>query len=282
MKVAFPPADPGMTATIHPQYVGNQNTGGAQSGIKFYAGPGNAAVDFFASNSPVQSAFVLGYTGNSDYWMTLSDYSLGPTGTPLIAPIINLFEVSGGLGYHVQDSKFIGLGDVRNITPSAGTGLTFLAGITAGTADHTTFTIDGQLKMSDAAGAHGFHVLAAEAEVGLDRRLHRLHPVRRRLVRRPDWGGLSMLEGAVKVSADQGAVDMHFGSGAPWHIYLGRREGPKIQATLLDLGGTSGYLMLSGEGIFVGSGANINLGGSIGPFSATSRARWTPNSASSR
>ena len=39
-------------------------------------------------------------------------------------------------------------------------------------------------------------------------------------------GSLSLLAGAVKVSADQGAVDLHFGSGAPWHIYLGQRDGP--------------------------------------------------------
>ncbi len=270
VKVAFPAADPGMTATIHPQYVGNANAGGAQSGIKFYAGPGNAAVDFFASNSPVQSAFVLGYSGSKDYWMTLSDYSLGPTGTPLIAPIINLFDVSGGLGYHVSTDKFVGLDDVRNIPPSTGTGLTFLAGITAGTPDHTTFTLDGQLKMTETdkvrfdftswllkqkSGSTGdFTGFIQYGGGSFDGQI---------------WGGLSILDGAVKVSADQGAVDMHFGSGGPWHIYLGNRNGPKIQASLLNLGGTDGYVMLDASGVFVGSGANINLGGSVGPFSAT-------------
>ncbi len=270
VKVAFPAADPGMSATIHPQYVGNQNAGTPQSGIKFYAGPGNAAVDFFASNSPVQSAFVLGYSGNKDYWMTLSDYSLGPTGTPLVAPIINLFDISGGLGYHVQSDKFVGLGDVRNITPSTGTGLTFLAGITAGTPDHTTFTLDGQLKMTETDKVRmDFTAWLLKQKSGSTGDFTGFIQYGGGSFDGQIWGGLSMLDGAVKVSADQGAVDMHFGSGAPWHIYLGRREGPKIQTTLLNLGGTSGYLMLSGEGFFVGSGANINLGGSIGPFSAS-------------
>lgn len=270
VKIAFPAADPGMTATIHPQYVGTANAGGAQSGIKFYAGPGNAVVDLFGSSGPVQSAFVLGYSGNSDYWMTLTNYNLGPTGSPLVPPVLNLFTVSGGLGYHVQTSKFIGLGDVRDITPSTGTGLTFLAGITAGTGDRTTFTVDGQLKMTETdkvrldftswllkqpSGSTGdFTGFIQYGGGSFDGQL---------------WGGLSILDGAVKVAADQGAVDMHFGAGGPWHIYLGQRNGPKIQASLLNLGGTDGYLMLSGDGYFVGSGANINLGGGIGPFSAS-------------
>jgi hypothetical protein len=213
---------------------------------------------------------VLGYVGSSDYWMTLTSYNLGPTGTPLVTPILNLFGVNGGLGYRVQTDKFIGLGDVRNVPPSAGTGLTFLAGITAGTPDHTTFTIDGQLKMTELekvrldftawllkqkSGSTGDFTGAIQYSGGsFDGQI---------------WGALSLLAGAVKVSAPESAVDMHFGAGAPWHIYLGRREGPKISTTLLDLGGTSGYLMLGEDGYFVGSGANIDLGGKIGPFKAS-------------
>jgi hypothetical protein len=213
---------------------------------------------------------VLGTAGGYDYWMTLTDYDLGPTGTPLVPPILNLFRVSGGLGYHVDASRFIGLGDVRNISPDTGSGLTFLAGITAGTADHVVFTVDGQLKMTGAdkprldftawllkersGGSGDFTGFIQYGGGSFDGQL---------------WGGLSILSGAVRLTVPQSAVDMHFGAGGPWHIYLGRRDGPKIEATLLNLGGTSGYLMLSADGFFVGSGARIDLGGDVGPFSAT-------------
>jgi hypothetical protein len=304
LKIAFPPGDPAMTASIKPHYVGESGVAqktqgpmdpvryaslarplqggsappglelaqaqGQSSGIKFYADTNNAAVDMFGGTGPIASAFVLGYAGGSDYWMTLTNYDLGPSGTPLVPPIINLFKVGGGLGYHVNTDMFVGLGDVKSIAADTGKGMTFLAGMTAGTADHLTFTMDGQLKMTETekvrldftswllkqpSGATGDFTGFIEYGGGsFDGRL---------------WGGLSMLEGAVKLNADKGAVDVHFGSGGPWHIYLGRREGPKIEATLLNLGGTSGYLMLSGDGYFVGSGADINLGGSVGPFSAS-------------
>jgi hypothetical protein len=268
LNLAFPAGDPGMTATINPQYVGGDAPGA--SGIKFYAGPGNAAIDLFGSSSPVQSAFVLGYSGGSDYWMTLSNYDLGPTGTPLMPPVVNLFGVSGGLGYHVQTDQFIGLGDVKGITPSTGTGLTFLAGINAGTPDHVTFSLDGQLKMTETEKVRiDFTAWLLRQRSGSTGDFTGFIQYGGGSFDGQIWGGLSILDGMLKVSAPQGAVDVHFGSGGPWHIYLGNRDGPKIEATLLDLGGTDGFLMLSGDGYFAGSGASIDLGGKIGPFSAS-------------
>lgn len=242
---------------------------GQSSGVRFYADTNNASVKMFGGTGPIASAFVLGYVDGSDYWMTLTNYDLGPSGTPLVPPI-NLFKVRGGLGYHVDPDMFVGLGDVRSIAADTGKGVTFLAGMTAGTADHLTFTMDGQLKTTETdkvrldftswllkqpSGSTGDFTGFIEYGGGsFDGQL---------------WGGLSMLQGAVKLNADRGAVDVHFGSGGPWHIYLGRRQGPKIETTLLNLGGTSGYLMLSGEGYFIGSGADIDLGGKVGPFSAS-------------
>lgn len=305
LDIEFPPGDPAMSATISPHYVGDSGATkktegpavpvrtasladpsgdgmvppigidlaqaqGQASGVKFYADTNNAAVEMFGGSGPIESAFVLGYVGGSDYWMTLTNYDLGPSGTPMMPPIINLFKVGGGLGYHVDTDMFVGLGDVRGIAPDTGSGMTFLANMRAGTPDHTTFTMDGQMKMTETekvrldftswllkqpSGSTGDFTGFIEYGGGsFDGQL---------------WGDLSILQGMVKLSADRGAVDVHFGSGGPWHIYLGRREGPKIEATLFNLGGTSGYLMLSGEGYFAGSGADINLGGDVGPFSAS-------------
>jgi hypothetical protein len=202
--------------------------------------------------------------------MTLTSVDLGPSGPPLAPPILNLFGVSGGLGYHVQTDKFVGLGDVKAIPPSAGTGMTFLAGFSAGTPDQVTFTVDGQLKMTETDKVRmDFTAWLLRAKSGSTGDFTGFIQYGGGSLDGQIWGGLSLLEGAVKASAPQGAVDVHFGSGGPWHIYLGRREGPKISTTLLNLGGTSGYLMLSEEGYFVGSGASIDLGGKVGPFKAS-------------
>jgi hypothetical protein len=213
---------------------------------------------------------VLGYVGSDDYWMTLTDYSFGPSGTPLSPPILNLFNVNGGLGYHVNTDSFIGLGDVKKVPPKKNAGLTFLAGMSVGTPDRTTFTLDGQLKMTEAEKVRfDFTAWLLRQKSGSTGDFTGFFNYGGGSFNGQLWGGLSMLSGMVKVSAPQSAVDLHFGSGAPWHIYLGRREGPKIAATLLDLGGTDGFMMLSGDGYFVGSGANINLGGKVGPFKAS-------------
>ncbi len=267
VKIAFPAGQPGMSATINPQYVGGAPAPGVPSGVKFFAGPGNAVVDYFASSSPIQSSFVLGYIGSDDYWMTLTDYNLGPTGVVLVAPILNLFNINGGLGYHVNTDSFVGLADIKKIPPSQSTGLTFLAGMGVGTPDHQTFSLDGQLKMTEVEKVRfDFTAWILKAKSGSTGDFTGFFQYGGGSFDGQVWGGMNLLDGAVKISADQGAVDMHFGSGGPWHVYLGRREGPKIAATLLDLGGTDGFLMLSGDGFFVGSGMNINLGGDIGPF----------------
>jgi hypothetical protein len=271
VNIAFPAGQPGMSAKIKPHYVGGDAPApGETSGIKFFAGPGDAVVDMFASSSPIQSAFVLGYVGSDDYWMTLTDYNLGPTGVVLVAPILNLFNVNGGLGYHVSTDSFIGLGEVKKVPPNKSTGLTFLAGMSVGTPDHQTFTLDGQLKMTEVEKVRfDFTAWLLKQKSGSTGDFTGYFQYGGGSFDGQVWGGLSILAGAVQISAAQGAVDMHFGSGAPWHLYLGRREGPKIETTLLNLGGTSGYMMLSGDGYFVGSGMSINLGGSVGPFSAS-------------
>ena len=269
VKIAFPAGQPGMSATINPHYIGGAPAPGVPSGVKFYAGPGDAVVDYLASSSPIQSSFVLGYVGSDDYWMTLTDYNLGPTGIVLVAPILNLFNINGGLGYHVNTDSFVGLSDIKNVPPSAGTGLTFLAGMGVGTPDKQTFSLDGQLKMTEVEKVRfDFTAWILRAKSGSTGDFTGFFQYGGGSFDGQVWGGMNILDGAVKISADAGAVDMHFGSGGPWHVYLGRREGPKISATLLNLGGTDGFMMLSGDGFFVGSGMHIDLGGDIGPFSA--------------
>ncbi len=244
VKIAFPAGQPGMSATINPQYVGGKaanarRASGVPSGVKFFAGPGNAVVDYFASSSPIQSSFVLGYVGSDDYWMTLTDYNLGPTGVALVAPILNLFNINGGLGYHVDTDLFVGLADIKKISPSQSTGLTFLAGMGVGTPDHQTFSLDGQLKMTEMEKVRmDFTAWILRSKSGSTGDFTGFFQYGGGSFDGQVWGGMNLLDGAVKISADQGAVDMHFGSGGPWHLYLGRREGPKISATLLNLGGT--------------------------------------------
>jgi hypothetical protein len=61
------------------------------------------------------------------------------------------------------------------------------------------------------------------------------------------WGGLSFMDGIASMSLGTQAapaVTMHFGNSAPWHIYAGQQQGPRIQGHLL-ISDASMYVMLS-------------------------------------
>ena len=75
------------------------------------------------------------------------------------------------------------------------------------------------------------------------------------------WGGLSFMGGIASMSLGNQsapAVTMHFGPSAPWHIYAGQQQGPRIQGHLL-ISDASMYVMLSDAGLNIGGSEGINL-----------------------
>jgi len=78
------------------------------------------------------------------------------------------------------------------------------------------------------------------------------------------WGGLDLLGGLLQFSLgsseENAAVDLHFDDSGKWHLYAGRKEGPRIQAKLLT-SSTDSYMMLGSEvGLAFGGTQNYYLG----------------------
>jgi hypothetical protein len=217
---------------------------------------------------PITGEFRLGYQGGHDYWLTRITYALGPTGLPIISvpPVMNLYRVQGGLGHNFPINAFEDTGSLKAELPVMDNSFLFMAGIRVGMPDQFTYTLDGDLAIKaggqDSGARIDFHAwLLKMADSGngdfqgylqyaggnFDARL---------------WGHLSLLGGVAAVdlgnSANNAAVDMHFGPSGPWHVDAGKQQGPRISGQLLDTTANM-YVMLSDAGLSIGGGESISL-----------------------
>ncbi len=258
VQVAFPAGQPALEANITPTYDGSQDT-------RFY---GPVDVGMFGG-PPIKAEFLLGYENGKSYWLTRAEFDLGTSGTPLVPPFINLYKVRGGLGYNFPITAFKNAASIKDAQPDFSGNFMFMAGMRVGSPDTGfIFSLDGDLTISPSVGARmDFHAWLLTyqhegngdfagyfqwANGNFDGRL---------------WGGLNLLDGTVKFdlgsSEATAAVALHFGEG-DWYIHAGAREGPRIKATLMNMGNVDSYLMLSSQGLEVGGSVSIYLGCSIG------------------
>ncbi len=261
IDVPYPAGQPSSNATVHPVYSGSGGSGGDEI---------SGSVDLSElGGPPITGEFRLGYQGGHDYWLTRVTYSLGATGLPIISvpPVMNLYRVQGGIGHNFPISAFEDTGSLKSAVPAMDNSFLFMAGIRVGMPDQFTYTLDGDLVIKaggqDAGARLDFHSwLLKMATSGsgdfqgflqyaggnFDARL---------------WGHLSLLDGVASVdlgnSANNAAVDLHFGPSGPWHIDAGKQQGPRISGQLL---GTTAnmYFMLSDAGLSIGGGESIYLG----------------------
>ncbi len=257
IDLPYPSGQPSSEAKIHPVYSG---TSGSE-----YSG----TVDLSElGGPPITGEFRLGYQGGHDYWLTRVSYSLGPTGVPLIPvpPVMNLYRVQGGLGHNFPLTAFEDTGSINAATPVFDNSFLFMAGMRVGMPDQFTYTLDGDLVIKssgqDAGARMDFHAWVLKppdnsngdfqgyfqyAGSNFDGRL---------------WGHLNFMGGVASVemgnSANNAAVDIHFGSSGPWHIDAGKQQGPRIDGHLLFTDANM-YVMLSDAGLSIGGGESINL-----------------------
>ena len=257
IDLPYPSGQPSSEAKIHPVYSG-------ASGSEY-----SGSVDLSElGGPPITGEFRLGYQGGHDYWLTRISYALGPTGVPLIPvpPVMNLYRVQGGLGHNFPLTAFEDTGSINAATPVFDNSFLFMAGMRVGMPDQFTYTLDGDLVIKssgqDAGARMDFHAWVLKppdnsngdfqgyfqyAGSNFDGRL---------------WGHLNFMGGIASVdmgnSANNAAVDIHFGPSRPWHIDAGKQQGPRIDGHLL-VTDANMYVMLSDAGLSIGGGESINL-----------------------
>jgi len=223
----------------------------------------NGSVDLAEfGGPPVKGEFVLGYQGGSDYWLTRVTIGLGESGIPLAPPIpINLYAIRGGLGYHMALDSFKSQDSIANASTDMSNDLMFMAGMRIGSSDKFTFVMDGDLTI--ATGAHAgarmdFHAWLLKTEQNGDGDFQGYFQYTSGNFDGELWGKLDLLNGIASIEAPKGAVSMHFGNG-PWHIYFGKKEGPRITGKLFFVTADSYVMIGQVEGIAVGGSEHIDL-----------------------
>lgn len=258
LDLPYPSGQPSSEAKIHPIYNGGNGNGGTTE----YSG----TVDLSElGGPPVTAQFRLGYGNGHDYWLTRATVSLGDTGVTLVPPVMNLYEIYGGIGHNFPLNAFTDTADLNAASPVYDNSFLFFAGMQVGMPDRFTYTLDGQLTIKATgqnAGARmdfkawllkppannngDFQGYFQYAGGNFDGRL---------------WGHLDFMNGLASLdlgnSANNAAVDLHFGNG-PWHIDAGKKEGPRIQGHFL-IADADMYVMLSDQGLAIGGGTSIDL-----------------------
>jgi hypothetical protein len=287
MDVSFPMGNPVIKANLHPEYRpgygDNQGAAAAAagpsadpstgqgvsySGTRFY---GNVDMAMFGG-PPVASQMLLGYQNGKSYFLFRGDIPLGPSGISMAPLPFSLYRLSGGLGYNFPVDSFYTM-SLENAQPDMKGGMLFMAGMRMGSTDGGfAFTLDGittiktsgeasmkfdaWLLTSDHSGNGQFQGFLQYGNGNFDGKI---------------WGGLSLLGGLIDFnlgnSAQNAALDLHFGGGN-WHLWAGKREGPRVRAKVL-FGITDSYLMLGNEtGLAVGGRHELNF--SVGDGSVAS------------
>lgn len=221
----FPDANPSVHLSMTPTYVGGGQSGNSTgSGVLF-----SSSLDLgMFGGPPVSGQFVLGYVGADDYWLAKAVLDLGPTGVQIVPPVLNLYQVGGGMGYNVTLDSFKN-SDLTHATPQDDGTLLFDATLLVGSPDHTTFGLSGDFVIKpggqDPGGRMDYHAWLLD----------------------PNWSGqspiygyfsysggnfdgtlnanLSLLNDQVAIDATHDAIHMHVGSGQ-WYYHVGTQSNP--------------------------------------------------------
>jgi hypothetical protein len=256
-EVAFPAGNPTIDAKIAPAY--DPSSG---SNTRYYG-----KVDLaMLGGPPVSAEFLLGYQGSSDYWLTRASIPLSPEGVPLVPPIMNLYAIQGGLGYHMDLSAFQDANSIQNAPVNLGNDMLFMAGMQVGSPDAGfAYTFNGNFTVVTGSNAGArMDYTAWVLTPTHDQNSATLHGFFQYAGSNFDgktWGGFTLLPNVVYASlgnnANNAAVNIHFGGGH-WHIYAGQKNGPKITVHVI-VADADGYVMVGDDGFSVGAGESIDL-----------------------
>ena len=253
----FPDANPSVQLNMSPTYVGNGGGSGgkAGSGVLFSS---DLNLGMFGG-PPVSGQFVLGYVGSDDYWIGKAMLDLGPTGVIVVPPILNLYQIGGGLGYNVTADSFKNP-DLSQATPEDDGQILFDASLLVGSPDHTTFGLLGDFSIKpggqDAGGRMDYQAWLLD----------------------PNWSGsspitgyfsysggvfdgvlnaqLSYLNNQIALDALNDAIHMHIG-GNQWYFHFGTQSNPVNGHVFMANG--QAWADLGSDGFMLGLIAKLDL-----------------------
>ncbi|MGH7707855.1 MAG: hypothetical protein ACREM6_08030, partial [Vulcanimicrobiaceae bacterium] len=268
-EVALPLAQPAVDSKMTPQY---RKT---PSGDDQYYGD----VDMASfGGPPVKAQFLLGFTQGSDYWTVRGDVGFPAPGI-VVAPGVGLYQLGGGMGYHV---KIGNPEDLKTASFDPNSDLTFLAGMQLGSPDNAyAYWFDGQLKIVTGTSVvrldYAGTILSSTHTVGGTGGVAEFDGYLQwaagdfdgRLEGQVQPPGLSAIYARVPGPHYGGgdyAGGFHFGEGS-WDVYLGTKPNP-ITGHIV-IADFDSWFDLGSKGLDVGAGESINFGVGGAPVGAS-------------
>lgn len=283
LEVAFPAGQPRVAAKIHIEYTGEGLS--SNTAVNSPAGwwpfsvaeahAASGAKDSFAGSldmemfdgPPIAAEFRLGYLNGHDYWLMRATLDPGPSGIPFVPPFLKLYKIRGGLGHNFPLDAFKSAYPITVVEPITDDSFLFMAGMQVGSTDGFVFTMDGDLTIKPGDGARmDFRAWLLDAQHGGDGNFQGYLQYAAGGFDGALQGRLNLLGDQIYFDIPENACTMHFGGSQPWHIYVGRDDGPRINMHLL-LSDVDGYMMLDDASLRFGGGVSFYLGANIGHIS---------------
>jgi hypothetical protein len=221
----FPDANPSVHLNMQPTYVGPGSGGSPpSSGIVFSS---NLNLAMFGG-PPVSGQFVLGYIGSDDYWIAKAVLDLGPTGVEIVPPIVNLYQVGGGMGYNVSLDSFKNT-DLTRATPQDDGTLLFDATLLVGSPDHSTFGLLGDFTIKpggqDPGGRMDYQAWLLSSDWSGSSPITGYFSYSGGVFDGTLNAQLSLLNDQVAIDATNNAIHLHMGGGQ-WYYHFGTQSNP--------------------------------------------------------
>ena len=216
---------------------------------------GKIDLAMFGCNPGVQGVFVLGYQDGKSFFLLFANY---PNLVLPLSPVpLAIFGIGGGFAYNFSPEVFR-YGGLEDAIPDMQGAASFCAQMTIGTTDRFTIMSDGYMILSTAGSAEMGFKNARLMQMGNFGGYINYY---NKAVTGKVWGELDLFGGLINFSLgkteNEAAVDLYFGPGG-WHVYAGRKAGPRIKATIFKLGGADSYLELDSKGLRMGGSRSSN------------------------
>ncbi len=264
LSVEFPEGNPSVALGIRPSFFRSHSTHySGEVDLSMFGGP------------PVKAEFLLGYDDSGqDYWLTRATLDFGSSGPVLVPGILQLMSIGGGMGYNFSADALKSPGPIAGVQPDMKGGHLFSAEMMAGSAGAPpgfVYTFRGVLSVrtSPFESRLDYNAWFLTNDHGGGAPLNGYFKYAGGTFDGALWGGFDVMNGSIAFGLGteaQPAVRLHFGGGE-WYIKAGDRNGARITCHFF-ITDADGYLEIGSQGLYVGAGVGIYMGGSAGPLSA--------------
>jgi PKD repeat protein len=211
----------------------------------------SGSVELDVIGGKILAIFKLGYKNGKSYFLNFANIPV--TAIPLSPIPLAIYGFQGGFGYNFPTTAFE-VSNIEDAEPDMKGTVSFCAGLTFGTADGgNVLKMSGRMALgSDGVAFMEFYDVSI---LGIKSNFGALFKYAAKVFDGRIFGDMDLYNGLVNFSLgtkSDPAMGFTFGGGG-WLMYAGKKEGPRVKATIWNVAGADSYFMMGGDvGLVVG------------------------------